>query len=153
MDYLRLLRPKQWIKNLFVFAVLIFARDLFQLPLLGLTAAAFVLFCLSSSGVYIINDILDVEHDRIHPVKRHRPIASGRVPVDTAAGLSLALLAAGLIGSFLVTRPLGFVTFAYILLMVGLRPRESISHPGCCSARSFSPCSSPWGNAAMSCTC
>ena len=59
MDYLRLLRPKQWIKNLFVFAALIFARDVFQLPLLGLTAAAFVLFCLSSSGVYIINDILD----------------------------------------------------------------------------------------------
>jgi 4-hydroxybenzoate polyprenyltransferase len=118
LDYLRLLRPKQWIKNLFVFAALIFARDLFQMPLLGLTALAFVLFCLASSGVYIINDILDVEHDRNHPIKRHRPIAAGRVPVNSAAGLSLALLAAGLAGSFLVARPLGFVTFAYILLMV-----------------------------------
>ena len=118
MDYLRLLRPKQWIKNLFVFAALIFARDLFQLPLLGLTAAAFLLFCLSSSGVYIINDILDVDHDRNHPVKRHRPIAAGRIPVNTAAGLSLALLAVGVIGSFLVARPLGMVIFTYVLLMI-----------------------------------
>ncbi len=118
MDYLQLLRPKQWIKNLFVFAALIFARDVFQLPLLGLTAAAFVCFSLSSSGVYIINDILDVEHDRNHPVKRHRPIASGRIPVGSALCLALALLAAGLIGSFLVTWPLGLVVLVYISIMV-----------------------------------
>jgi 4-hydroxybenzoate polyprenyltransferase len=118
LDYLQLLRPKQWIKNLFVFAALIFARDVFQLPLLGLTAAAFVCFSLSSSGVYIINDILDVEHDRNHPVKRHRPIASGRIPVGSALCLALALLAAGLIGSFLVTWPLGLVVLVYISIMV-----------------------------------
>jgi 4-hydroxybenzoate polyprenyltransferase len=118
LDYLRLLRPKQWIKNLFIFAALIFARDVLKLPLLELTAAAFVLFCLASSGVYIINDIIDVEYDRNHPVKRNRPIAAGRIPVDRAAGLSLALLAAGVIGSFLVAKPLGFTTLAYVLLMV-----------------------------------
>jgi 4-hydroxybenzoate polyprenyltransferase len=118
MDYLRLLRPKQWIKNLFVFAALIFARDLFQPPLLGLTAVAFVCFCLASSGVYIINDILDVEHDRNHPVKCHRPIASGRIPADVALCLALMLLAASLIGSFRVTWPLGLVTMVYISIMV-----------------------------------
>jgi 4-hydroxybenzoate polyprenyltransferase len=118
LDYLQLLRPKQWIKNLFVFAALIFARDVFQLPLLGLTAAAFVCFSLSSSGIYIINDILDVEHDRNHPVKRHRPIASGRIQVGSALCLALALLAAGLIGSFLVTWPLGLVVLVYISIMV-----------------------------------
>jgi len=118
LDYLRLLRPKQWIKNLFVFAALIFARDVFQLPLLELTAAAFILFCLASSGIYVINDILDREQDRNHPVKSGRPIASGRIPVDSAVCLALALLVAGLIGSFLVARPLGYVTLVYVLLMV-----------------------------------
>jgi 4-hydroxybenzoate polyprenyltransferase len=118
LDYLRLLRPKQWIKNLFVFAALIFARDVFQLPLLGLTVAAFALFCLSSSGVYVINDILDREHDRNHPVKCNRPIAAGRIPVDIATGLALALLAVGVIGSFLVAQSLGLVVLVYILLMV-----------------------------------
>ena len=118
MDYLRLLRPKQWIKNLFVFAALIFARDVGQPHLLGLTVAAFALFCLSSSGVYIINDILDREHDRNHPVKCHRPIAAGRIPVGTATGLALMLLVVGVIGSFLVTWSLGLVVLIYAVLMV-----------------------------------
>jgi 4-hydroxybenzoate polyprenyltransferase len=118
MDYLRLLRPKQWIKNLFVFAALIFARDLFTLPLLGLATAAFVIFCLASSGIYIINDILDVEHDRNHPVKCRRPIASGRITEGRAFGLALLLLAVSLVGSCLVTWLLGLVTLVYITLMI-----------------------------------
>lgn len=118
MDYLRLLRPKQWIKNLFVFAALIFARTATQPALLGLTAAAFVCFCLSSSGVYVLNDMLDREQDRNHPVKSKRPIAAGRVPVAIAAVYAVLLLVAGLIGSFLVARPLGYVTLVYVLLMV-----------------------------------
>jgi 4-hydroxybenzoate polyprenyltransferase len=118
LDYLRILRPKQWIKNLFVFAALIFSRNLFHLPLLVPTAVAFGLFCLSSSGVYILNDIHDREHDRNHPAKSSRPIAAGRIPLPVARALALALIAAGVIGGFLASGLLGYTILAYILLML-----------------------------------
>ena len=83
-----------------------------------MTAAAFALFCLSSSGIYILNDILDREHDSHHPIKSLRPIAAGRVPVRAAAWYASLLLASGVIGSFLLSRPLGLVALIYVLLMV-----------------------------------
>ena len=83
---LRLLRPRQWIKNLLLLAALVFARQLFVPRSLALAALAFVAFCLASSSVYVVNDLVDVERDREHPEKRKRPIASGAVTPGAAAG-------------------------------------------------------------------
>lgn len=100
---LRALRPHQWVKNVFVLAALAFARadrtaahptdahDVWQ------SLYAFFAFCLGASAIYLLNDVMDVESDRAHPEKRHRPIASGEVSVPTALGLS-GLCAAGALG-------------------------------------------------------
>ena len=82
LEYLKLLRPKQWIKNFFVFAPLIFAKELFDtLPFLT-EIKAFAAFCLTASTIYILNDMADVEADRAHPEKKHRPFAARTVPVS-----------------------------------------------------------------------
>ncbi|NOY93174.1 MAG: UbiA prenyltransferase family protein [Deltaproteobacteria bacterium] len=96
---LRTMRPHQWVKNLFVLAPLIFAKELGTLGPALRTAAAFGLFCLASSTVYILNDLADIEADRAHPVKRNRPLASGQVPTGVARGVGLALAALVLTGS------------------------------------------------------
>lgn len=93
--FLETMRPKQWTKNLIIFAGLVFSDDrlLFHAPLLFKTIAAFVLFCLLSSAVYILNDLVDIEKDRAHPTKRRRPLPSGRLQPRTArAGLALIIL-------------------------------------------------------------
>src|SRR5512143_110586 len=76
---LRLIRPKQWIKNAFVFAPLIFARELFHPDLFLLALRAFVAFCFTASAVYIVNDFADLESDRTHPEKKFRPLAAGTI--------------------------------------------------------------------------
>jgi 4-hydroxybenzoate polyprenyltransferase len=106
--FLRALRPQQWVKNVFVFAALVFARGERDEPLLSgdlsdvrRTALAFLAFCLASSAIYLVNDVVDVESDRAHPEKRRRPIAAGEVPVGLAFALALGL---GL-GALLVAAP------------------------------------------------
>jgi 4-hydroxybenzoate polyprenyltransferase len=95
------MRPKQWAKNIFIFAPLVFDQKLFHPTYLARTVAGFVLLCLISGAVYLMNDLVDVEKDRQHPRKRNRPIASGRLSPR------LALAAAVLIP--LVGLPLGFL--------------------------------------------
>lgn len=97
--YVRLLRPAQWIKNLFVFAALVFGNKLGDWRAMAFALAAFVAFCLASSAGYVLNDIIDRERDRLHPVKRHRPIASGAIPLPAAGGVGLVLLLAAAIVS------------------------------------------------------
>jgi len=92
-SYIRLLRPKQWIKNFFVFAPLIFARELFNPDLLLDAVRAFITFCLSASAVYVLNDIADAEEDRVHPQKRNRPIASGAITVQRGYAIAIILIA------------------------------------------------------------
>jgi len=95
---LRMLRPKQWIKNAFVIAPALFGRELGDASTALVVAAAVACFCAISSAVYLVNDVLDREEDRRHPVKRHRPVAAGLVSVRTAlaaAGVLAALAAAG----------------------------------------------------------
>ncbi len=75
-----MLRPHQWIKNVFVLAPVVFAKEIFETALLVKAAGAFAIFCLIAGSVYALNDLGDVEADRLHPVKRYRPIACGRVP-------------------------------------------------------------------------
>ena len=94
---LKAVRPRQWTKNVFVFAALVFDGKLFHPTDFLRTLAGLGLFCLISSAIYLFNDILDVEADRLHPVKKLRPIASGKLPVPLAAatGIVLALIAIG----------------------------------------------------------
>jgi len=93
------MRPRQWTKNFAVFVGLVFAQRLFSIPSLERTLLAFATFCLASSTIYLLNDLLDLENDRQHPIKRYRPLASGRLPVSWAiATIGMLLLAcAGLI--------------------------------------------------------
>ncbi len=113
------LRPKQWTKNVFVFAAVVFAEQLGDPDALLRSGIAFALFCILSSGVYLINDLADRERDREHPTKRHRPIASGRLEVRTAGVLSVVLLAAGLVGSWLLSPAFAAVTGAYVAINLG----------------------------------
>ena len=78
------LRPRQWTKNFAVFIGIVFAQQLFSIPAFERAVIAFVTFCLASSSTYLLNDLLDLENDRQHPVKRLRPLASGRLPVAWA---------------------------------------------------------------------
>src|SRR5690606_30161360 len=80
----RTIRPHQWVKNVFVLAPVVFATKLFDPVLLTNAGAAFAVFCLLAGAVYTLNDLADVDADRLHPVKRYRPIASGRVAESVA---------------------------------------------------------------------
>jgi 4-hydroxybenzoate polyprenyltransferase len=111
---LTLLRPKQWTKNLLVFAALVFAEKLFD-PAAGLIAClAFVAFCLASSSVYVVNDLLDAERDRLHPDKRQRPIAAGRVSTGAASLLAAALTALALALAFGIGAGFGIALVIYL---------------------------------------
>jgi decaprenyl-phosphate phosphoribosyltransferase len=92
-------RPHQWVKNVFVLAPVFFAKDIFDPRLYVRTVGAFGTFCLLAGAVYTINDIADAEADRLHPVKRFRPIASGRVSVHAARYLAAVMVALGLAGA------------------------------------------------------
>jgi 4-hydroxybenzoate polyprenyltransferase len=113
------LRPRQWVKNLFVLAPLVFAEHAGDSALALRAACAFALFSLLSGCVYLLNDIVDVESDQSHPVKRHRPIASGRLSLPRAR-LALALLIVFTVAaSFALDLGFAVVGLAYFLLNVG----------------------------------
>jgi len=97
--YVRLLRPADWVKNVFVFAALIFGGKIANPRAVELSLVAFAAFCLAASAGYILNDILDRGRDKLHPVKRFRPIASGAVTLGTAGAISIALLVAAAVVS------------------------------------------------------
>ncbi|HRE29616.1 MAG TPA: decaprenyl-phosphate phosphoribosyltransferase [Anaerolineales bacterium] len=115
MPLLRTLRPKQWAKNVFVFAALVFDHKLADWRFLTVTIAAFVVLCFLSSSVYILNDLADIEKDRQHPKKRNRPIASGALPIPIAY-TALAVLAPGsLIAAFALGTTFGYIALAYFV--------------------------------------
>jgi 4-hydroxybenzoate polyprenyltransferase len=114
---IRSLRPRQWTKNLLVFAGLIFGDKLGDPRSVGLAAGAFGVFCLLSSTIYLLNDIRDRETDRLHPAKAKRPIAAGDLPVATAAIAAVALGIAALAAAFLISHPFGIAALAYLLLL------------------------------------
>lgn len=113
---LKAMRPRQWTKNAFIFAALVFDRKLLNLHAFLQTLAAFVLFCLLSSSVYLINDILDRESDRAHPIKKNRPIASGNLPVGLALATGIFLLLVSLTGAFLLSHGFFFISLVYFTL-------------------------------------
>jgi 4-hydroxybenzoate polyprenyltransferase len=110
------MRPRQWTKNVFVFAALVFDRQLFNIQSLERTLLTFVIFCLVSSSVYLINDVMDIKADRIHPVKKNRPIASGKVPVRVATIASILLVLVSLIGSYFLSYGLLAIVAVYFVL-------------------------------------
>ena len=115
---LKAMRPRQWTKNAFIFAALVFDRKLLNLHAFLQTLAAFVLFCLLSSSVYLINDILDRESDRAHPIKKNRPIASGNLPVSLALATGTFLLLVSLTGAFLLSHGFFFISLVYFTLNI-----------------------------------
>lgn len=88
---IQIMRPKQWIKNAFVFAALVFSGKFVEIPLLIINIKTFILFCLTSSTIYILNDLVDVEKDKLHPEKRNRPLPSGRISKNTAITLDILI--------------------------------------------------------------
>lgn len=117
-NFLRLARPKQWTKNGFVLAGVVFAGDALIAQSLLAAALAFLAFCLLSSSVYAANDVLDIEEDRKHPIKRRRPVASGEVPARAALAFALLLMAGGMALAFYVNWHVGVAGLGYILLQV-----------------------------------
>jgi len=111
-------RPKQWTKNSVLFVGLVFSLNLFQPRLVALTVAAFALFCLLSGAIYTINDLVDLEQDRQHPLKRHRPLASGALSPKTALLCAAILVAVALPTSFWLSWRFGLLALAYLGLMV-----------------------------------
>ncbi|MBP0001947.1 MAG: decaprenyl-phosphate phosphoribosyltransferase [Cyanobacteria bacterium SID2] len=117
LPYLAALRPHQWTKNLVVFAAPLFAFNItWQSALSGLLA--FALFCATSSSFYLLNDIVDVESDRQHPVKCKRPIAAGLVSIPAALTMALVLLSSALLIGWLHTPALGLILLGYAILQV-----------------------------------
>jgi len=112
----RSLRPEQWTKNLFVFAGLVFGLELFNITSVWRSAAAFAVFCALSGVVYVVNDILDREADRRHPLKARRPIASGALPPGLAGSAAALIAAVALAAAFRLGIPFGAVAVAYLLL-------------------------------------
>jgi decaprenyl-phosphate phosphoribosyltransferase len=109
------MRPRQWVKNVLVFAAPAAAGVLTHRDALLYSIAAFVVFCMAASGTYCLNDVMDLEADRRHPVKRHRPVASGVVPPRLAVLVGVGLLALALTVSAAIGRPkLALVVAIYV---------------------------------------
>jgi decaprenyl-phosphate phosphoribosyltransferase len=117
--YLRLLRPKDWAKNLFLFIPLFFAGRFFEAGLYPVLFAGFFAFSFVASAIYIINDYRDIEDDRKHPEKSKRPLASGAVPKGAAIPICIVLLALGFGIAFFLREKFLFVLAIYFLLNLG----------------------------------
>jgi len=115
---LKTMRPHQWVKNVFVLAPVVFAKDFFRLDLILPAFSAFGVFCLLASAVYTMNDLVDVEADRAHPVKRFRPIASGRVSIAAARMMAVGLVVVSLAGAVALSLPFAVVAASYFALNI-----------------------------------
>lgn len=112
----KLARPAQWLKNLFVLAPLIFAGEAGHLTSVWRALTATGIFCLLSSAVYAFNDLVDRESDRQHPLKKHRPLASGKVTAGSAVALIIVLTIVGIIGAWLLGRPFFVAALMFLAL-------------------------------------
>jgi len=119
MALLHALRPRQWAKNALVAAAPLAAGRLDERAIFLTTVAAIACFCAASSGVYLLNDVRDIEADRRHPRKRHRPIASGRVSVKVALLTAAVLYVVSVAGAFLIDLEFGWLIVGYLLLQAG----------------------------------
>lgn len=115
---IKTMRPRQWTKNAFIFAALVFDKQLFVVDSFLRTFAGVILFCLISSCVYILNDIVDVEADRKHPDKKKRPIPSGTLPIQVAWISLIALVVGVVIGSYFLNPEFMWVVIGYFVLNI-----------------------------------
>lgn len=115
---LKAMRPKQWAKNVFVLAGIVFDGRLFDTRRLLNSLIALGLFCLLSSAVYLINDLVDIENDRRHPTKRHRPLASGALQPWVAIIACAVILLAGIPAAFVLNISFGLIATVYVVTMV-----------------------------------
>ncbi len=115
---IKTMRPKQWTKNVFVWAAVVFDVKLFQVEPFARTLAAFVLFCLISSAVYIINDLVDMPKDRLHPEKRNRPLASGALYPRIAIVAAIIIVIGCLPAAFAINWQFALILYGYLLLMI-----------------------------------
>ena len=111
------MRPRQWTKNVIVYAALVFDQQFFNLEAFLRITAGFILFCLISSAVYIFNDLADVESDRQHPDKKHRPIASGKLPLPVAWTAGIVLVVISLPLGYFLSPAFFIVLLVYFLLI------------------------------------
>src|SRR5690606_25811323 len=111
------LRPRQWTKNLIVFAGLIFGERLLDPAAVTDAVAAFAIFCLLSGVVYVVNDVRDRDADRLHPVKSRRPIAAGDLPVGSALLFALVVAALALAFAFRLSIGFGALAATYLVLL------------------------------------
>jgi len=112
------MRPYQWTKNLFIFAGLVFSQNVLHAGLFLKAVLAFGAFCLLTGAVYIINDVIDLKEDSLHPKKRSRPIASGRVPKHVALSVAIPLALFSLFFSFSLHRGFGETALIYCVIMI-----------------------------------
>ncbi|MBX3113252.1 MAG: decaprenyl-phosphate phosphoribosyltransferase [Fimbriimonadaceae bacterium] len=115
---LKVMRPKQWAKNLLVFAAIIFAARITDFNAISDTLLAFFAMCLASSGTYIANDIFDAPRDRAHPKKKSRPIAAGLIPVPLAIVYSGVLLISGITLAYMAGRGCAYIVLIYLALQI-----------------------------------
>ncbi len=120
---LKAMRPQQWTKNVLLFPALLFSQNLFHWRETVLVCAACAVFCLLSSGVYLLNDLLDIENDRAHPLKRHRPLASGALPIPLGIAACAFLSVGALAAAFWLSLPFAWTAVAYFLLQVAYTVR------------------------------
>jgi 4-hydroxybenzoate polyprenyltransferase len=118
VELIKTMRPKQWIKNIFIFAPLVFDKKLLELRYLAQTVGGFVLLCVVSGAVYIINDAADAEKDRQHPKKRGRPIASGRLNTGAAVDVAIVMFLIALPLGFLLNLAFGAILSGYLLIQI-----------------------------------
>jgi 4-hydroxybenzoate polyprenyltransferase len=118
LEVVKSLRIQQWIKNLFVFAPLIFSQNVFNIPLLIKTFLAFVLFCILSGAAYILNDIQDLEEDKLHPLKSKRPLASERLKKNHALFACILFVLLGLAGAYFLNVYFFVVVLVYFILQI-----------------------------------
>lgn len=115
---IKAMRPRQWLKNVLLLAGLFFAHKLLDPVSVQRALLGFVVFCLLSGSVYLFNDIIDVERDRLHPRKKKRPIASGALPISVAGVVTVVAGLGGMVGAFALSRYFGMCALAYMLLMI-----------------------------------
>lgn len=120
MDYIKLMRPKHYIKNILIFLPLVFSGNFLELASLFEVICAFLAFSLAASFVYIINDVRDREKDKHHEKKKNRPIASGRVKPSNALTLAIVLLLSSLFIQYLATSWDGLRSFLYVLVYIAI---------------------------------
>ena len=115
---IKVARPIHWTKNLSVFAAIFLSGMLFDKGQLALAFQAFIVFCIASSATYIVNDLLDVKRDRLHPVKKFRPIASGALPIPVAIFEAVFLGGIALLASASINSALFLLVLGYLILQL-----------------------------------